>query len=552
MLAAIKSTWARMQPNGEASALALSSSFLKKITPILLLAVALTALVMMWMWHDQSGFKPVFGAQEKIVAADMMAVLDAEHIPYRLHPDTGQVLVPEASLGKVRMLLASKGVVAKLPAGLELMDKNDPLGVSQFVQDVRFRRGLEGELAQSIMTLDPIQSARVHLSIAKSSSFVSADGEKSTASVVLNLKPGQKLNKEQTAAIINMVAGSVASLDPQRVTVVDQAGNFLSSHVDLSDGAGINTADEAETRYRDETLRNIRDLLEPTLGANNFKATVTAVADNDKIDETRERYGEAPKVTNEATRDEAQPQGDPALGVPGSLSNRPLQINASAPAGAVPGQASKKAATRQYAYDKDITQIKHARGGLKKLSVSVVLNNAAAPKGGWTPAQLANIDKILRNGLGIDAARGDVLAVSTLSFPAVPEETPWWMERDTLASAGSYAAAALAMLLSYLFIARPLIRLLQQRYSRQEEAELREIDPPLAITEQELEREGGADTAEPKRLESMPVVPLLESYDLPPEGSSVDVLVDHLKKLADKEPARVAEVIKQWVQKRNG
>ncbi|WP_280954808.1 hypothetical protein [Paludibacterium denitrificans] len=117
------------------------------------------------------------------------------------------------------------------------MDKNDPLGVSQFVQDVRFRRGLEGELAQSIMTLDPIQSARVHLSIAKSSSFVSADGEKSTASVVLNLKPGQKLNKEQTAAIINMVAGSVASLDPQRVTVVDQAGNFLSSHVDLSDGA---------------------------------------------------------------------------------------------------------------------------------------------------------------------------------------------------------------------------------------------------------------------------------------------------------------------------
>ncbi|WP_280954809.1 hypothetical protein [Paludibacterium denitrificans] len=94
--------------------MALSSSFLKKITPILLLAVALTALVMMWMWHDQSGFKPVFGAQEKIVAADMMAVLDAEHIPYRLHPDTGQVLVPEASLGKVRMLLASKGVVAKL------------------------------------------------------------------------------------------------------------------------------------------------------------------------------------------------------------------------------------------------------------------------------------------------------------------------------------------------------------------------------------------------------------------------------------------------------
>jgi flagellar M-ring protein FliF len=111
-------------------------------------------------------------------------VLDAEHIPYRMHPDSGQVLVPDAMLGKVRMLLAAKGVTAQLPAGLELMDKNDPLGVSQFVQDVRFRRGLEGELAQSIMTLDAIASARVHLSIAKSTSFVSP-AMKSSASVVV-------------------------------------------------------------------------------------------------------------------------------------------------------------------------------------------------------------------------------------------------------------------------------------------------------------------------------------------------------------------------------
>src|SRR5476649_2800817 len=167
---------------------------------MLLLAIGITAMVLMYMWSNQSSYKPVFGAREKVSAPDMMTVLDADHIPYRLHPESGQVLVPNSMLGKVRMLLAAKGVTAQLPAGLELMDKNDPLGVSQFVQDVRFRRGLEGELAQSIMTLDAIAHARVHLSIAKSTSFISSDGDKSSASIVVALKPGRTLAPEQIAA----------------------------------------------------------------------------------------------------------------------------------------------------------------------------------------------------------------------------------------------------------------------------------------------------------------------------------------------------------------
>ncbi len=84
----------------------------------MVLAIGITALVLMYLWQDQATRKPVFGAREKVAANDMMAVLDAEKIGYRLHPDTGQVLVPEAQLGKVRMLLAAKGVTAKLPAGL--------------------------------------------------------------------------------------------------------------------------------------------------------------------------------------------------------------------------------------------------------------------------------------------------------------------------------------------------------------------------------------------------------------------------------------------------
>ncbi|MGO4470256.1 flagellar M-ring protein FliF, partial [Pseudoduganella sp. RAF53_2] len=188
MINTLKSAFGRWR-SGATAVPAVSPAVMKNLYPIVLLAIGLTALTLMFLWKDQSNYKPVFGAREKVAVTDMMTVLDGEHISYRLHPETGQVLVPSSQLGKVRMLLAAKGVTAQLPAGLELMDKNDPLGVSQFVQDVRFRRGLEGELAQSIMTLDSIAHARVHLSIAKSTSFVSSDGEKSSASVVIATKP---------------------------------------------------------------------------------------------------------------------------------------------------------------------------------------------------------------------------------------------------------------------------------------------------------------------------------------------------------------------------
>jgi len=554
---------------------ALPPALRNNLSMLLGLAVAITAAVMLFLWQDQASYKPVFGAREKVAASDMMSVLEAEAIPYRVHPDSGQVMVPSGELGKVRMLLAAKGVTAQLPAGLELMDRSDPLGVSTFVQDVRFRRGLEGELAQSILTMDAIASARVHLAIAKSSSFVVGAGDQSSASVMVAVKPGRALSNEQIAAIVNMVSSSVANLSPARVSLVDQAGNYLSSRVDLSEGFdGQVQGDGAAKRYTDEVRSNVNELLGPVLGANNFKLSVTADVDNDKVEETQEKYGEAPKVTSEAMREEME-RNRVAMGVPGTLSNRPPQAaDPAGAAGAAPdatakpddGSARKNATTRQYAYDRAITQIKRSRGRLKKLSVAVVLNNAVAanPKVGYTPAELANIEKILKGGLGIDAARGDVLTVSSLTFPAAPVAQEWWQERDNVVDMTSYGLYALGALLAYFLLARPLLRAATSRLAPQ---------PPMMPAPPALPgAPGGAAAAAASTAalpaagapaavalaapagaaEPMPVVPLLENYDLPPAGSAVDVMVDHLKVLAGKEPERVAEVVKQWVQKKHG
>ncbi|CAN7285930.1 flagellar basal-body MS-ring/collar protein FliF [Pseudoduganella sp. LjRoot289] len=585
MINTIKSAFGRWR-SGAGESPALPPALLKNLTPILLLAIGLTALVLMVLWKDQSAYKPVFGAREKVVAADMMTVLDGEHIPYRVHPDSGQVLVPESMLGKVRMLLASKGVTAQLPAGLELMDKNDPLGVSQFVQDVRFRRGLEGELAQSIMTLDAIASARVHLSIAKSTSFVTSDGDKSSASVVIATKPGRNLSPETIAAVVNMVSGSVASLSPARVSLVDQAGNLLSSHVDLADGFDSSAAsNENGKRLQDDIRNNIRGLLGPIVGEDNFRLSVTASVNNDKVDETVEKYGETPKVTSEAMREE-QDRNRLVMGVPGTLSNRPPAADAGKaadPNQQPDGSAKKNATTRQYAYDRSITQTRHARGTLEKQSIAVVLAQAAAPfpKTGWTAAELANIDKVLRNGLGINAERGDALVVTAMNFPPKAAVVPWWQERDTVVDFSGWIMYAVGAILGYFLLLRPMLRLLTTRFTPAaaspaalrnaaggrgaHSAEATVVAGSPAALAADKAAAGAPALGSPEAAQAaaqaaaldehggakpgMPVVPLLENYDLPPTGSSVDVMVDHLKILAEKEPERVAEVVKQWMQK---
>jgi flagellar M-ring protein FliF len=572
----IKSAFERWRASP--AAMSLPPNLLKNLYPLLLLAIGVTAMVLMYLWSDQSGYKPVFGAREKVSAPDMMAVLDTDHIPYRLHPESGQVLVPQSMLGKVRMLLAAKGVTAQLPAGLELMDKNDPLGVSQFVQDVRFRRGLEGELAQSIMTLDAISHARVHLAIAKSTSFVSSDGEKSSASVVVALKPGHSMTPEAIAAVINMVSGSVASLSPQRVSLVDQTGNLLSAHIDLADGfdAGTN-GNDAGKRFQDEVKANVKNLLGPVIGDDNYRMSVSAAVDNDKVEETVEKYGADPKVTSEAMREE-QDRNRLVMGVPGTLSNRPPPANPNPAAAATPGadpaaqpdgSARKNATTRQYAYDRSITQTKRSRGRLEKLSVAVVLAQAAAPtpKTGWSANEIANIDKILRNGLGINAARGDQLVVSAMNFPPKAAVPQWWEERDNIVDMSTYAIYGVAALLGYFLLLRPIMRLVTMRFTPDPKeaariaAERRAAEAAAVAAAKEAKeaaaKEAGALPGAaapalpgaPAQQPGMPVVPLLENYDLPPPGSAVDVMVDHLKVLAAKEPERVAEVVKQWMQK---
>lgn len=525
-----------------------------------LIAALLAVGVVFYLWRDQGSFRPLYGSGEAYPAAEVMQVLDGDAISYRLHPQSGQVLVREDQLGRARMLLAAKGVQVKVPAGYELFDKDEPLGTSQFVQDVRLKRSLEGELARTVMALKGVEGARVHLALQESSSFVVGKREPGKASVMLQLAPGYKLAPEQVSAIVNLVAGSVPQLDAGNVQVVDQYGALLSRGIDTLGGPVQNW--QVVDDYQSKAVANAEAVLAPVLGGGNYRISVSADIDFSQKEETFQSYGETPRLRNEVLRDESV-LDQLALGVPGSLANRPPQPAPEPPAdqaqAGAPAEPANQAATslrkesnRQLDYDQSVTHVKHAPFSLRQQSIAVVLNAAVAPEGGWTPEAREELAAMVKSAVGFNQARGDLLTLSVFPFTdagiggAGDELLPWWENAKVhdLAKLGVFALISLLLLL---MVVRPAVRSLSQR-SQPGAPVAVEGDDQLALhAERAAERllaRVGDDTPSATVLGELN--PLSE-IRLPAPGSGLELQIEHLQMLAKNDPERVSEVIKQWI-----
>ena len=413
-----------------------------------LLAIAggavLALAIIASLWKSNQGYVALYGAQESIPVSQVVEVLGAENIAYRINPDNGQVLVTENKLSQARMALAAKGITAATPDGYELMDKEEMLGSSQFIQNVRYKRSLEGELAKSIMALNPVESARVHLGLSESSSFVLTNKPNSSASVVLQLRYGKQLDEQQVASIVQLVSGSVPGMNASSVRVVDQAGNLLSDGVAGPDGsiAGKRLGEDVMQRIREDTNKNISTLRTSLVGAGNYRISVAPTVDLSRVEETQERLGKDPLVSDEQLSQE-NTTNEMAFGIPGSLSNRPVNQNpqaaaaqaAGTPAANPPAAAADNATSdpraltsrsqsqRKYAFDRDIRHIRHPGYKLEKLNVAVALNQTAPALANITPEQLTSITRLVESAAGIDKQRGDALTLDVLAFsvPAVVE-----------------------------------------------------------------------------------------------------------------------------------
>ncbi len=455
------------------------------------IAAAVAIGISLALWMRTPDFSLLFGG---LGSKDAMAVTQALNglgEPYRIGPDGHSVLIPSGDLAAVRMKLAAQGLPrgnASLQGGAAgSSSSSSTFGLSDFAERMRYQANLEGNLGSTIASLQSISAARVHLAMPKFSAFL-RDRQPASASVVVSLYAGRTLSSGQVAAIVHLVASSVPGLDARHVSVVDQSGNLLTN------GSPNGVAAQANRRFRiaqmveNNYARRIVAILTPIVGARHVRAQVVANLDFTQTEKTSEIYnGQKPALRSEQTSSHRELASAAAGGVPGALSNQPpvtpVQATAAKPVAgtaATPARSSSAArlqpvnvsstATRNYDLNRTISHVRDAIGDITHLSVAVLLDDRmVAGKGGklqakpYSAKELAQITTLVKNAVGFNAARGDVVSVINAAFQIIPvvkpvqHSTPLW---DTPGFRGllKLGIGAMLMLVLILAVLRPLLK----------------------------------------------------------------------------------------------
>ncbi len=544
----------------------------KSILTIALLAAIVAGTIVVILWTSSKNYVPLYGKQELYDTANIMEMLEKEQVPFRLEKSSGQILVPESQLAHVRMALAARGVRAAMPSGLEGLDTVTGLGTSEFMEGARYRHALEGELARTIISLDAVRSARVHLAIPKRTLFVGRDEEKPSASVMMDLQPGQAMEPGQVEAIANLVAGSISGMKPGAVTIVDQAGQLLSA--ELGDKAGFGKQSVQQMEYVRKLEQYIRqrasDMLYPMLGTGNFRVQIAADVNFNAVEETQQQLDPQGVVTKESTKSDKTIDAL-ALGIPGALSNRPPETT---PKNEQPAQNQAEANTdtqkndsrterqevsKQYENSRTIVHTRYQQGRLEKMNVSILLNQQSAPKDGWSAEQLEQIRQMVERSVGFDNARGDQISLQVFDFtgavPIVPPESGWW-ETPYWQDSLRYLVGGLLGLTLVFFGIRPLVKHLVRTQQLPDEEPTEEQDEPQEpAVGLSMRRDDDAALTAPMMNNGLiradnqmePQFSSLNLEALPEPGSELEVQLQHLQLLVEKDTARVAEVVRSWV-----
>ncbi len=467
---------------------------LKQIGLLAGVAAAVAAAIWLVLWSQGQNYTVLYGQLSERESGQVMDALTAAGIEFKLNP-SGAVSVPEAKVQEARIRLATQGLPQSDSMGIEMIQKESALGSSSMMETARYQSVLETELARTIVKVQGVQTARVHLALPKPTVFL-RDARKATASVMLQLYPGRRLEPGQVAAIVHLVASSVPELAPSDVTLVDQAGTLLNSPDENAEQAA-STRQFAETRKLEQSYQQrILELLEPMIGPGRVRATVTADMDFTVTEETHENYDpQKTAVRSEQTSNEQRKGGDGAEGIPGALSNQPPGTSgapaipgAATPGNPAPGVAQSTAAgsgpsstaqrsTRNFEVDRTLSYVKQPVGVLKRLSVGVVLDDwqKTDADGKVTTAPMSDTDikrftQLVRESIGLKEDRGDQLNVLNQAFkssgPLGPVESlPLWQTPWITQLAKQIVGAALVLVVAFLVL-RPLMKSLTKSAPR--------------------------------------------------------------------------------------
>lgn len=509
------------------------------------------------LWTQGKDYRPLYAGLDRLGSKEVINILEENSIEYKVDPRTGTLLVAESDIYDARLRMAEMDIPGDSAVGFELLDKEQPLGTSQFMETARYRRSLEGELARTITNINSVRSARVHLAIPKNSVFV-RDAREPSASVFLELFQARKIKSNQVRAIANLVASSIPEMDIKNVTIVDQKGNLLSfGEEDPKIAKALQELDY--TRQIENAISDrISSLLDPIVGSRYYRAEVAADIDFNEVQQAEEMFNpDLPAVRSEQTVDE-QRIGSSAGGIPGALTNQPPG-NGEAPE--IANQQgvedskkpsnTRKQAIRNFELDRSVSYIKHQVGKVKRLSVAVVVDDKEVlnPETGqrefqtWSENELERLSILVRDAIGFNSTRGD--SVNVINTPFIIDSSteseyakvPFWQEqwlRDLLKPFAGF----LVVLVLFVGLLRPILKTLAKTGIQAKEDE--EANQLAALEASGL---GSFDELSDETV----TLGGGETLALPGPEESYEHMLNTVKGLVAEDPGRVSQVIKRWV-----
>ncbi|BCU74214.1 flagellar M-ring protein [Helicobacter pylori] len=380
--------------------------------------------------YAQGGYGVLFERLDSSDNALILQHLQQNQIPYKILKDD-TILIPKDKVYEERITLASQGIPKTSKVGFEIFDTKD-FGATDFDQNIKLIRAIEGELSRTIESLNPILKANVHIAIPKDSVFVAKEVPPS-ASVMLKLKPDMKLSPTQILGIKNLIAAAVPKLTTENVKIVNENGESIGEGDILENSKELALEQLRYKQNFENILENkIVNILAPIVGGKNkVVARVNAEFDFSQKKSTKETFDPNNVVRSEQNLEEKK-EGAPKKqvgGVPGVVSNigpvQGLKDNKE------PEKYEKSQNTTNYEVGKTISEIKGEFGTLVRLNAAVVVDGKykIALKDGANTLEyeplsdesLKKINALVKQAIGYNQNRGDDVAVSNFEFnPMAP------------------------------------------------------------------------------------------------------------------------------------
>ena len=476
-----------------------------------------------------------------------------------------QILVPADQVDRLRIALAAEG----LPSGgsgpgNEIWDKPSSFGTTNFEQQVKQLRALEGKLSRTIRAIKGVEEARVHLVLPRREMFSRTEQEP-RASVFLRLRGSTALDREQVAAIQHLVSTAVPKLKPSEITIVDQRGQMLARGGDDAVTGLQQTAEERRLAYQSQLQQKLEDLLARSVGYGKVRAEVTVDMDFDRVEQTSQDVDPERQVvvsSQTVNEDSKSAENDAVDSV--SVANQLPTAGADAAPGGVPTSSNSTTRTEErvnYEISRKTTTLVRQTGVVRRLSVAVLVDGNYAPAAdgaepAYQPRDRAELDQLAplaRSAVGFDPNRGDTMEVVNLRF-ATPDDPGaeaekallFGLQREDLLRIAEMVTLGIVAVLVILLVIRPLIARAFDTTPREEEPDqglltdqssgLPQLAAPSGALAQALAMEAGEEEEMEQMIDMNRV-----------EGRVRASSLRKIGEIVDKHPEEAVAILRSWL-----